>query len=122
MTPSLDDAIATPPLTMPFRGAERRARLFNGWYKAAMSMPVKIRYFAWLRERMGTAGEDLVLPDGVETVGALMDHLVASGPRHASALQNRRSLRCAVNEEFADFTAPVRPGDEVAFFPPVTGG
>src|SRR3954452_1092512 len=110
------------PALMPCGRPCRRANPVIGWYKAAMSMPVKIRYFAWLRERMGTGGEDLVLPDGVGTVGELLEHLIASGPRHASAFENRRSLRCAVNEEFADFTAAVRPGDEVAFFPPVTGG
>jgi len=87
-----------------------------------MSTSVKIRYFAWLRERMGMGGEDLVLPDGVGTVGELVEHLIASGPHHAAAFENRRNLRCAVNEEFADFATPVQPGDEVAFFPPVTGG
>src|SRR5438309_6389985 len=86
------------PATMLCGCCCRRASPAIGWYKAAMSAPVKIRYFAWLRERMGMGGEDLVLPDGVGTVGELVEHLIASGPRHASAFENRRSLRCAVNE------------------------
>jgi molybdopterin converting factor subunit 1 len=81
-----------------------------------------VLYFAWLRERVGTGEESLVLPAGIGTVGALMSWLAESSPRHAAAFENRRAIRCAVNQEFADATAPVRPGDEVAFFPPVTGG
>ncbi|WP_428487702.1 molybdopterin converting factor subunit 1 [Rhodopila sp.] len=87
-----------------------------------MSKPLTILYFAWLRERTGTSQEELSLPDAVTTVTELVDYLSARGPGHAAAFQNRRSIRCAVNQEFADPSAPVRPGDEVAFFPPVTGG
>lgn len=81
-----------------------------------------ILYFAWLRERVGTSQEELPLPSGVTTVMDLVDYLSARGPGHASAFQNRRTVRCAVNQEFADPSAPIHPGDEVAFFPPVTGG
>lgn len=87
-----------------------------------MSKPLTILYFAWLRERTGTSQEELALPDEVATVADLVDHLSARGPGHAAAFQNRRTIRCAVNQEFADPASPVRPGDEVAFFPPVTGG
>jgi len=87
-----------------------------------MSKPLTILYFAWLRERTGSAGEELRLPDGVETVGDLVDYLSARDARHAAAFGNRKTIRCAVNQEFADPSFPVRPGDEVAFFPPVTGG
>ena len=52
----------------------------------------------------------------------LVDHLSARGAGHAAAFQNRRTIRCAINQEFADPSSPVHPGDEVAFFPPVTGG
>lgn len=84
--------------------------------------PVQILYFAWLRERIGTAAESVVLPPGVGTVGALTDWLARRSPRHADAFASRRAIRCAVNQDFADAPAVVRPGDEVAFFPPVTGG
>lgn len=87
-----------------------------------MSKPLTILYFAWLRERVGSAQEELPIPDGVETVAGLVDYLSARDERHAAAFSNRRTVRCAVNQEFADPASPVRPGDEVAFFPPVTGG
>ena len=81
-----------------------------------------ILYFAWLRERTGTSQESVTVPPAVTTVGALMDWLAARSPGHAGAFANRRTIRCAVNQEFADPGARVGPGDEVAFFPPVTGG
>jgi molybdopterin converting factor subunit 1 len=87
-----------------------------------MSKPITILYFAWLRERVGISHEEMPLPDGVETVAGLVDYLSARGPRHAAAFENRRTVRCSVNQEFTETSAPVRPGDEVGFFPPVTGG
>lgn len=84
--------------------------------------PLTVLYFAWLRERVGTSEESVVLPCGVGTVGELMAWLAARTPRHAAAFENRRTIRCAVNQDFADAHAPIHPGDEVAFFPPVTGG
>ena len=87
-----------------------------------MSKPLMILYFAWLRERTGRSHEELALPSGVTTVAELVDCLAARDPAHASAFQNRRTIRCAINQEFADPSSPLQPGDEVAFFPPVTGG
>ena len=84
--------------------------------------PLTVLYFAWLRERVGTGQEVVVLPAEVQTVGELTAWLIERSPRHAAAFQNRRTIRCAVNQDFADDSAAVRPGDEVAFFPPVTGG
>jgi molybdopterin synthase sulfur carrier subunit len=87
-----------------------------------MSKPLTIHYFAWLRERTGSSQEELALPEGVETVNAVMAYLSTLDPAHAMAFRNRKTIRCAVNQEFADPSSPVRPGDEIAFFPPVTGG
>jgi molybdopterin synthase sulfur carrier subunit len=84
--------------------------------------PLTILWFAWLRERTGTAEEHVSPPPDIATVGGLIDWLSARSPRYAAAFQNRRAVRCAVNQDFADPATPVRPGDEVAFFPPVTGG
>lgn len=84
--------------------------------------PLTILWFAWLRERTGTSQEHVAPPPEVATVGALIDWLTAHSPRHAAAFQTRASVRCAVNQDFADPATPIRPGDEVAFFPPVTGG
>ena len=84
--------------------------------------PLTILYFAWLRERTGTSEESVTPPAGVGTVGELVSWLVSHSPGHASAFANRRTVRCAVNQDFADPATRVHPGDEVAFFPPVTGG
>jgi sulfur-carrier protein len=84
--------------------------------------PVTILYFAWLRERIGTASEELTLPPQVETVANLVDFLEARGAGYATAFANRRALRCAINQEFAPTSASLHGGDEIAFFPPVTGG
>ncbi|HVZ09130.1 molybdopterin converting factor subunit 1 [Rhodopila sp.] len=87
-----------------------------------MTDSVTVLYFAWLRERIGTDSERLALPDGVASVADLVAHLAARGGGYAAAFANRASIRCAVNQEFADPASAVRPGDEVGFFPPVTGG
>jgi molybdopterin converting factor subunit 1 len=87
-----------------------------------MSRPIKILYFAWLREKTGTGEEVLALPEGVGTVGRLVALLRARGPGYESAFAIPRLVRAAVNQEFANTETPVVPGDEVAFFPPVTGG
>jgi molybdopterin synthase sulfur carrier subunit len=84
--------------------------------------PLTILYFAWLRERTGTSLECVTPPAGVGTVGELIAWLSQRSPGHASAFANRRTVRCAVNQDFADPATPIGPGDEVAFFPPVTGG
>jgi len=82
-------------------------------------MSVKVLYFAGLKEALGMAGESVELPAGVATVGALRDWLSAQGREKLASAKN---LRCAVNQDMAGLDAPVREGDEIAFFPPVTGG
>lgn len=84
--------------------------------------PVTILYFAWLRERIGRGEDRIVLPESVATVAALMDHLASLDPAHAAGFEHRQALRCAVNQSIAAPETTVGPGDEVAFFPPVTGG
>jgi len=83
---------------------------------------VKILYFAALREQLGTAGEELELPAGVATVAALRSHLRGRGGAWERALAEGRLVRAAVNQDMAPPTSALRAGDEVAFFPPVTGG
>ena len=82
-------------------------------------MSVTVLYFAGLRERLGTGGETLDLPPGVTTAGGLRDWLASHG---REALASAKNLRCAVNQDMAGTDAIVRDGDEIAFFPPVTGG
>lgn len=83
---------------------------------------MKVLYFAWLRQKTGVAEEEVEPPEGVATVGALVDWLIGRSDGHADAFANREVVRAAVNMEFADPADPVAPDDEVAFFPPVTGG
>ena len=89
-----------------------------------MTAPATLRllYFAWLRERLGTAEEVVAFPAGVATVADLLAWERGRGPTHAAAFADAAQIRCAVNQEFAEPGASVGPGDEVAFFPPVTGG
>ena len=83
---------------------------------------MKIMYFAWMREHTGTAREDLDLPDGITTVAGLVDHLRSTSPGHARALSDMTVVRVAVNQENSSLDAPISGADEIAFFPPVTGG
>lgn len=83
---------------------------------------IELLYFAWVRERIGKSGERLALPEGVATVEALLDWLETRDDTYRTALADRTRLRVAVNQDFARPDATVRAGDEVAIFPPVTGG
>jgi molybdopterin synthase sulfur carrier subunit len=83
---------------------------------------LRLLYFASVRERMGRAEEQLALPDGVATVAGLADWLRARDAAGAAAFDAAIAVRAAVNQVFAQPTAPIAEGDEVAFFPPVTGG
>ena len=82
---------------------------------------IKVFFFAGLREALGVGSEALALPADVGTVGALRSHLAARGEPW-SALVSTKNLRSAVNQQMVGSDAAVKAGDEVAFFPPVTGG
>jgi molybdopterin synthase sulfur carrier subunit len=84
-------------------------------------MNVKVLYFAGLREAVGQSSEQLALPAGIGSVGQLHAHLAARGGAW-EALATTKNLRIAVNQQMAAMDAPLKDGDEVAFFPPVTGG
>lgn len=86
------------------------------------SRTVRLVYLARLREAFATQAEAFELPEDVRTVAALTAHLAARGGAWAAELATGRSLRVAVNHEVARPDTRVAPGDEVAFFPPVTGG
>ena len=83
-------------------------------------MKVTVRYFASVREALGTGTES------VETraadLGALRDELIARGEPHASALARGKAVRMALDQVMSAEGAALREGQEVAFFPPVTGG
>jgi len=83
---------------------------------------LKLLYFASLRERMGRTEEELALPAGIATIGDLITHLQSRDPKSHAAFAQPSLVRAAVNQEFAGRSAPIHDGDEIAFFPPVTGG
>jgi len=82
---------------------------------------MRILYFAWLKSKTGT-GEEIIDAPEVETVRDLVALLRRRGGGHAEALADLKAIRVAVNQDFAEFDQRLSPGDEVAFFPPVTGG
>jgi len=83
---------------------------------------VKVIYFAWVRQLVGRSEETLSLPKHVTTVRALADFLSARGDGYAQAFADPSRLRAAVNQSHVGFEAPIADADEIAFFPPVTGG
>lgn len=83
---------------------------------------VDLLYFARLREALGIERERLVLPEGVATAGQLRAWLATRGDAWAAEFDTRRQLRIAVNQDLADAGQSLADGDEVALFPPVTGG
>ncbi len=85
-------------------------------------MKVTVRYFASVKEQLGKDSEEMELPGGVATVGALSAHLMARGGAYREVFSGQRLVRAAVNQDMAKPEAAVAAGDEVAFFPPVTGG
>ncbi len=83
---------------------------------------VTILYFARLREALGKASEELALPESVIDLATLREALVSRGGAWAQELAQTKPVRAAVNQRVASADTLVRDGDEIAFFPPVTGG
>jgi molybdopterin synthase sulfur carrier subunit len=83
---------------------------------------MKVVYFAWVRSKIGRAEEQLDPPPEVRDVAGLVAWLRTLSPAHAEALADAGAVRVAVNQDYARASDPVRPGDEIALFPPVTGG
>jgi len=83
---------------------------------------MKIRYFSWIRETIGKAEESLVKPKEINTVHELLEFLSKTSDGHTAALKERVFIKVAVNQVHADHKSLVADGDEIAIFPPVTGG
>ena len=81
---------------------------------------MQVLYFAWLRERIGVAREQIATD--AATVAGLVEELRAREPRYAAAFADLSAVRVAVDQRMADLDAPIADAREVAFFPPVTGG
>jgi molybdopterin synthase sulfur carrier subunit len=83
---------------------------------------IRVLYFASLREKLGKDVEEIDLPAGVATVAGLRTHLQSRGGAWADALAENKLLRTALNQDMMQAGASIKAGDEIAFFPPVTGG
>ncbi len=83
---------------------------------------MKVLYFAWLRDRVGLSEEIVEPPVDVATVGELIAWLAQRSPGHGEAFADPTIVRCAINQDYAKAHERFNAGDEVAFFPPVTGG
>ena len=83
---------------------------------------MKVRYFAWVRERIGKPEEEITPPGEVRTVGQLMTWLAGRGEEYAYAFENPKVIRVAVDRTHARHDAPLGSAGEIAFFPPMTGG
>ena len=87
-----------------------------------MPRHIKLLYFAWLRERIGHGEENLEIPASIADVSGLIAWLRQRSPGHDAAFATTASIRCAINQDFATPETTIADGDEIAFFPPVTGG
>ena len=83
---------------------------------------LKVIYFASLKDRIGRSEESIDLPESVSSVESLIDHLSTLHGEEWSSIINGSTILVAVNHEMSDRAASIKEGDEVAFFPPVTGG
>ena len=83
---------------------------------------MKLLYFAWLKTKVGIGEEDVAPPSHVATVAQLIEWLRSRGAGYGAAFADLKVVRAAVNQEHVGLDHVVRAGDEIAFFPPVTGG
>ena len=83
---------------------------------------MKLLYFAWIRVKMGVPGEHIDAPKNIKDVRDLIDWIKKRNPISNDAFSDISNIRIAVNQEYVDIDHPVQAGDEIAFFPPVTGG
>lgn len=85
-------------------------------------MTVEIRYFAWVRERVGTEAETLDLPEGTQTVSDLLSWLKNRDERFAYAFEDMDTIRVALDQEHSEHDQLIGNAREIAIFPPMTGG
>ena len=83
---------------------------------------MRVKYFAWVRERVGKTDEDIELPPAVATVGDLMTWLAARGEEYARAFENPKVIRAAIDKSHVRPDTAIAGAREIAFFPPMTGG
>ena len=90
---------------------------------SADTVPVKLIYFAWVRERVGRSDETVTLPPEIQSISALMSWLAARGPEYAEVFATKKDIiRAAINQTHVAPDTSLTGAKEIAFFPPVTGG
>ena len=85
-------------------------------------MNLKLRYFAWVRERVGKPEEEVDVPSSVTTVAELVTWLSGRGEEYAYAFENPKVVRAAIDKTHVRPEASLKGAREIAFFPPMTGG
>lgn len=85
-------------------------------------MRTHLVYFAWIRERIGKAQEELRLPEEIVTIGDLIAHLATLGEEYAAAFAVPGVIRAAIDEELVEHDEPIAGAREIGLFPPMTGG
>jgi molybdopterin synthase sulfur carrier subunit len=83
---------------------------------------VKVRYFAWVRERIGRPEEEIDPPAAIATIADLMNWLSCRGEEYAHAFENPKVIRAAIDRTHVKSDATILGAREIAFFPPMTGG
>ena len=83
---------------------------------------MKVRYFAWVRERVGKPEEEIEIPPGVATVAELMQWLAGQGEEYAHAFEDPKVIRVAIDRAHVRGETAIAGAGEIAFFPPMTGG
>jgi molybdopterin synthase sulfur carrier subunit len=83
---------------------------------------MRLLYFAWIRVKMGVSGEQIDPPQSIKDIEGLLDWIKQRNSISNETFSDISNIRIAVNQEYVDSNHPVQPGDEIAFFPPMTGG
>jgi sulfur-carrier protein len=83
---------------------------------------MRLLYFAWVKEKVGRASEEVTIPENVATVAELITWLKSRGPEFANAFERQDVIRAAIDQSHVRHDARIGAAREIAFFPPVTGG
>ncbi len=81
-----------------------------------------IKYFSWIKEHVGKSEELIVLPDHINNVNELINYLNELDKKYSLILEKKNLIKIAVNKTYSSFDTNISNNDEIAFFPPVTGG
>ena len=81
-----------------------------------------IKYFSWIKEHVGKSEEQIELPDHINDVNELINYLNELDKKYSLILEKKKLIKIAVNKTYSSFDTSISNSDEIAFFPPVTGG